>query len=62
MRGDSIRVEKVEPDPLNLLVNTDVGSNSDNSCAFLYSENALFYIYICEGTAKLKKIRPDLLT
>ncbi len=28
LQGDSFRVEKVKPDPLNLLVNTDVGSNS----------------------------------
>ncbi len=28
LQGDSLGVEKVKPDPLNLLVNTDVGSNS----------------------------------
>jgi len=27
LQGDSFGVEKVKPDPLNLLVNTDVGSN-----------------------------------
>ncbi|EFI69755.1 hypothetical protein BFZC1_05453 [Lysinibacillus fusiformis ZC1] len=43
--GGLIRVEKVKPDPLNLLVNTDVGSNkhrfSDErlfSCIFTQKE------------------------
>lgn len=40
LQGDSFRVEKVKPDPLNLLVNTDVGSNSH-----LFTDERLFCVF-----------------
>ncbi len=55
LQGDSFRVEKVKPDPLNLLVNTDVGSNSH-----LFTDERLFCVlFSTRKRAFFARLRPS---